>query len=96
MEKATVSEVKNRLSAYLRKVRAGKTILILDRDRPIARLEPIAAADRSDDERLAELERQGLIRRGTGKPPLHLLRGELPKSEKSVLEALLEERREGR
>ena len=31
--------MKARLSAYLRKVRAGQTILILDRDEPVARLE---------------------------------------------------------
>ncbi|WP_369294471.1 type II toxin-antitoxin system Phd/YefM family antitoxin, partial [Klebsiella pneumoniae] len=36
MEKATISELKNRLSAYLKKVRAGHTVLILDRDRPVA------------------------------------------------------------
>jgi antitoxin (DNA-binding transcriptional repressor) of toxin-antitoxin stability system len=38
-EKATTSQLKNRLSAYLKKVRAGGTILVLDRDTPIARLE---------------------------------------------------------
>jgi prevent-host-death family protein len=96
MEKATVSEVKNRLSAYLRKVRAGKTVLVLDRGRPVARIEPVAPADRSDDERLAELERQGLIKRGRGNPLEALRRLPLPKSEKSVVEALIEERREGR
>jgi len=79
MEKATISQIKNSLSAYLRKVRAGKTVLVLDRNRPVARIVPVAASDRSGDERLAELERQGLIRRGNGKPPLHLLRGELPR-----------------
>jgi hypothetical protein len=48
-----------------------------------------------DEARLAELERQGLIRRGKG-DPLSVLRGPLPKSQKSVVEALIEERREGR
>ena len=37
MKTATISEVKNRLSAYLRAVRAGETVLILDRDQPVAR-----------------------------------------------------------
>ena len=36
MEKATVSQLKNSLSAYLKKVRAGQTVLILDREEPIA------------------------------------------------------------
>ena len=48
MQKATISEVKNHLSAYLRKVRAGETILILDRDEPVARIEPAVATDDLD------------------------------------------------
>ena len=37
MEKATISQLKNSLSAYLKKkVRAGQTVLILDREEPIA------------------------------------------------------------
>ena len=39
--KATISDLRNRLSDYLRKVRAGETVLVLDRDRPIARIERI-------------------------------------------------------
>ncbi len=37
-----VAELKAHLSAYLRKVRAGETITVLDRDTPIARLVPLA------------------------------------------------------
>ena len=36
MEKATISQLKNSLSAYLKRVRAGQTVLILDREEPIA------------------------------------------------------------
>jgi len=36
-----VAELKARLSAYLRKVRDGETITVLDRDTPIARLVPL-------------------------------------------------------
>ncbi|KPK64947.1 MAG: hypothetical protein AMS21_06025 [Gemmatimonas sp. SG8_38_2] len=39
-----VAELKARLSAYLRRVRAGETITVLDRDTPIARLVPVDAA----------------------------------------------------
>jgi antitoxin (DNA-binding transcriptional repressor) of toxin-antitoxin stability system len=62
MEKATISELKNRLSAYLKKVRAGQTVLILDRDQPIARLEAVGSGT-AHDEKLARLEAAGLIRR---------------------------------
>jgi prevent-host-death family protein len=61
MEKATVSKLKNNLSAYLRKVRAGNPVVIYDRDIPIARLERIEATDRGAD-RLALLGVQGVTR----------------------------------
>ncbi len=38
-----VAELKARLSAYLRKVRAGETITVFDRDTPIARLVPLSS-----------------------------------------------------
>jgi len=56
MEKATISQLKNGLSAYLRKVRAGQTVLILDRDEPIAVLERVDKRTLADDERIAQLE----------------------------------------
>ena len=95
MEKATISELKNRLSAYLRKVRAGHSILILDRDLPIARLERVTDAESGDD-RLGRLERAGLVRRPKSPLSLKALRAAAPKPRKSVTQALLEERREGR
>jgi prevent-host-death family protein len=38
-----VAELKSRLSEYLRRVRRGETVTVLDRDTPIARLTPLAA-----------------------------------------------------
>ena len=70
MEKATVSKLKNNLSAYLRKVRAGHTIVIYDRGVPIARLERIELTGRGAD-RLALLRAQGVTR-----PPLRPLSAE--------------------
>jgi prevent-host-death family protein len=67
MEKASVSKLKNNLSAYLRKVRAGHAVVIYDRDVPIARLERIESTGRGAD-RLALLRAQGLTR-----PPVRSL-----------------------
>jgi antitoxin (DNA-binding transcriptional repressor) of toxin-antitoxin stability system len=67
MEKATVSKLKDNLSAYLRKVRAGHAVVIYDRDVPIARLERIESTGRGSD-RLALLLAQGVTR-----PPLRAL-----------------------
>ncbi len=64
MEKASISKLKNNLSAYLRKVRAGQPVTIYDRDVPIARIERIEAGSRGTD-RLAALHTQGVVR-----PPL--------------------------
>jgi prevent-host-death family protein len=41
MKRAKVSELKARLSAYLRDVRNGETVVVCDRLTPIARLAPI-------------------------------------------------------
>jgi antitoxin (DNA-binding transcriptional repressor) of toxin-antitoxin stability system len=95
MEKASISELKNGLSGYLKKVRAGQTVLILDRDQPVARLERIEPSSEADDP-ISRLERAGLVRRGRAQVPLKLLRQEPPRSRRSVTRAVLEERREGR
>lgn len=45
MKTATITEAKNGLSALIDRVRAGESILILDRGRPVARLEPAVQVD---------------------------------------------------
>src|SRR5437667_7971470 len=71
MKQARIAELKNNLSRYVARVRAGETITVLDRNKPVARLVPIAKADRKAamDARLIELERKGWLRRGTGGVP---------------------------
>ncbi len=41
MKTASISQTKNQLSALLDAVRHGETILIMDRNCPVARLEPV-------------------------------------------------------
>ena len=95
MQRATVSELKSRLSAYLKKVRAGETVLILDRNQPVAKIEPATAGD-DPRGRLAVLAREGLIKPAEKRVPMRMLKSRPPAPSKSVLEALLKERREGR
>ena len=40
MQRATITEAKDGLSKLLDRVKAGETILIMDRGVPVARLEP--------------------------------------------------------
>jgi prevent-host-death family protein len=99
MKTVSISEAKNRLSALIDGLKSGSPVLIVDRGRPVARLEPVADGGKEDDDgRLARLIRNGVVRPGRGRLPQWLLTEEPPrlKGGASVLEALLEERREGR
>jgi prevent-host-death family protein len=97
MRRATITQAKNGLSALIDQVKAGETVLILDRGTPVARLEPVTGGG-ADDGRLERLERAGIIRRGVAAPPVDVIMQAGPRVPRgaSVLEALLEERREGR
>ena len=96
MGTASISEAKAKLSALLDRVKAGETVTITDRGRPVAQLVPLNGAGAVDwDARLESLERRGLIRRPKQTSDMRwILDQPLPKFEGSVLEALLEERRE--
>jgi len=95
MQKATISQLKNHLSRYLQRVRAGETVLILDRKRPVARIERVTA-EKGVEARLIRLERDGLLRRAAEPLSVEWLAGPAAASSASVLDALVEERREQR
>ena len=96
MATASISEAKAKLSALLERVKAGESITITDRGNPVAQIVPLIELDDAQWEaRVRKLEREGLITRPRKKlDPGWLSSRPLPKSRKSVLEALLEERRE--
>jgi prevent-host-death family protein len=99
MKMATISQAKNQFSAYLELVRHGETVIVTDRERPVARIEPIiASAADEDDARLARLERAGVIRRGGVAPSdaLEALEPAEPILEADILAVLLEERETSR
>jgi prevent-host-death family protein len=97
MKNARISELRDRLSEYLARVRKGETVIVYDRDTPIARIEPIARAPKDLPEWVLEAERRGIatppkIRDGKRLP----MPPPKPKKPLDLLEALLEERRSGR
>jgi len=98
MKSTSISQAKNNFSKLIARVRAGQSVLITDRGRPVARVEPIRAGDETDEQRLDRLERAGIITRGKAKLSKRFFSMPRPKSQPgaSVLDALLEERREGR
>ena len=94
MQTTSITELKNSLSAYLRSVKAGEEVLITDRGRPIARLVPVSPSD-SIEERMDDLERRGLLKRGTGKLPEDFWEMPRPKDpEGSVRRAICQDREE--
>lgn len=98
MKRASITEAKNNLSKLIDGVKAGTPVLIMDRGRPVARLEPVTGADADDSGRLARLIREGIVRPGRSPLPKSLFTEQppTPKGGASALDALLEERREGR
>jgi prevent-host-death family protein len=98
MKTASVSETKNNLSAILRQVREGESYLIVDRGKPIARLDPVTAEDKGADQRRADLERRGALHRGRGRIRREIIETPPPPlpSGVSALALLLDEREEGR
>lgn len=99
MKKASITDAKNNLSALIDGLKGGSPVLIVDRGRPVARLEPVTHGHQSDEnDRLARLVRDGVVRPArvgaskavfAGKPPR-------PKAGASGVKALLEDRRSGR
>jgi prevent-host-death family protein len=61
MKTVNIADLKNRLSQYLSEVKAGKEIVIRDRNLPIARIVPIQRNAKENDEMLA-LAAEGRIR----------------------------------
>jgi len=99
MKIASVTEAKNNLSALIDGLKSGSPVLIADRGRPVARLEPVLVSDDDADEaRLARVVRDGLVRPGRAAlaKSLVLERPPRAKAGASALAALIEERREGR
>jgi prevent-host-death family protein len=99
MKTASVSEAKNKLSAYLRLVKQGQEVVILDRDVPVARLVPVVSASQTGDEALFQtLESRGILRRAKQKATKQYLLKlpPAPKIKGDILSALLADREEGR
>ena len=97
MKNARISELRDGLSDYLARVRKGETVIVYDRDTPIARIEPIAASEEAGlPDWVIEAQKRGIL-----SVPKRRERVPLPPPVKTrkparLVEALIEERRSGR
>ncbi|MDQ8208990.1 type II toxin-antitoxin system prevent-host-death family antitoxin [Coraliomargarita sp. SDUM461003] len=97
---ANISKTKNELSRYLEAVRGGETVVILDRNRPIAQIQPLSSESGADLARLSELEAGGLITRPQSRDVAWIRHlqpvGDDPAGQVESVDALIEERESGR
>jgi antitoxin (DNA-binding transcriptional repressor) of toxin-antitoxin stability system len=96
MKRASVTEAKNNISALIDGLKSSP-VLIVDRGRSAARLEPVTTSSGAEhDGKLLRLVRDGIVRPRRGAPPRALFSDQPPRAEPgaSAVNALLEERRE--
>lgn len=99
MKIASITEAKNSLSALIDRLKTGSPVLIVDRGRPVAPLEPVTGgAQDAPDGRLARLLCDGVVRPRRTDPPLALFSTPPPRvrAGPSGVAALIQERRDGR
>ncbi len=101
MRTVNVAELKNKLSAYLGYAKAGETVIVRDRNRPVAKLVPFVAEGATEEE--LALVAKGVLKWREKEPnweefdklPLATLSGDFAGTA-AATQALLEEREEGR
>ena len=95
MKNASVSDLKNNLSKYLRFVKQGEVVVVCDRGVPVAEIQPRKGKAQGTEDRLQALVSKGIIRKNFHKKlkPFAFPKGEVASG---VLEELLEERQSGR
>lgn len=99
MNQANISYTRNHLSQMIAQVKEGESVLIVDRDQPVARLEPVGTRSDEDSAWRANLEKRGLVRRASRQLDLKAFSAlalPVPRDEGDVLRALLDERRDSR
>ncbi len=91
----SVSQLKARLSEQLRRVKAGETVLITERGRPIGMMSPLPPGSLKED--LGELAEAGLVRLASRSlEPGFWDDNRASDPEGLVRQAILDEREEGR
>ena len=86
MKQVRIAELKSHLSQYLRAVRRGQTVVVLDRETPIAQIVPIE-----------ERPKITIRKPARGAPPFNQIRWPAPlKTKIDIVDMLMEERQNHR
>jgi prevent-host-death family protein len=94
MRVVNVAVLKNKLSAYLERVREGEEVLVKDRERPVARIVPIVRDEDVPAEEL-QMAAEGLVRLPKASLPASFWRMPAPRiSRKDVTRAVRADRDE--
>jgi len=67
LRSTNIADLRNRLTQYLKEVRAGEEIVVRDRQRPIAKIVPLVLDDDSSED--VALVAEGLLRKGGRRLP---------------------------
>ena len=92
MRRVAVTELKNRLSHYLRLVKRGIAIEVVERSVPIARIEAVPLGKADVGAHLRRLERDGLILPPRQRPRRGLLKGKPVPCQADAVAILIEQR----
>lgn len=93
MRAVNIADLKNNLSRYLNEVRRGAEVVVKDRNKPFARIVPLAAEE-DDAAELMELIAQGNARLPRSDDPLpkSFWSESLPKASVDLMDLLREDR----
>jgi antitoxin (DNA-binding transcriptional repressor) of toxin-antitoxin stability system len=72
MKTSNISYLRNNLSEVLSCVREGESVLVLDRDKPVAKLSPYLTEASAGIDRLTQLEQLGIVERDASAKQLPL------------------------
>lgn len=93
MKQVSITELKNKLCEYLRLVKKGETVEVLERGLPIARIEGVKRARDARDAHLQDLERRGILKPPQEEPDPDLLKDRPPTPcSVDVVKILIEQR----
>ncbi len=97
MKTTSLTNLKARLSEYLARVKAGETVMVLERGKSIAKLVPILGEQEGLESRVKSLEREGKVKIGSGSIPADFWDAPRPFDAKGAgVAAILDERSDSR